>query len=34
MTEPQKETVAGVLFVGLVVGVLLGGLLVLKLLVQ
>ena len=34
MTEPQKEAVAGVLFTGLVVGILLDGLLVLKLVVH
>jgi len=34
MTEPQREAVAGVLFIGLVVGILLGGLLVLKLVVH
>jgi hypothetical protein len=34
MTEPQKEAVAGVLSTGLVVGILLGGLLVLKLVVH
>ena len=34
MTEPQKGAVAGVLFIGLVVGILLGGLLVLKLAVH